>query len=260
MNEAQKKTAFMDTNALLRMFMFWEACQMASTAMVDVEDWRKLQTALKEKDRPIMDQFNSGDFGPIQNGLQCFNALYKAQPSYNYFSCQISRAEMHRVLLSAHAHEEMNRHRIPLSLQQSRPLILHKKILNDSDYQNIEHQIKEFFETLRRDYKIDIKNVEDDRHGDSASTEDILLVAQEIWSRILTQTMDAYIYAAAIACEADYFLTSDQALRDTANKISSPDEEWKEVAEALQQTARATFRLSETSKFPVGCNLNIQLP
>ena len=50
---------------------------------------------------------------------------------------------------------------------------------------------------------------------------------QEIWSRILTQTMDAYIYAAAIACEADYFLTSDQALRDTANKINSPDEEWK---------------------------------
>ena len=260
MNETQKKTAFMDTNALLRMFMFWEACELAGTTMVDVEDWSKLQTALKGQNIPIMDQFNSGNFGPIQNGLQCFNTLYKAQPNYEFFSCQICRAEMHRILLSALAHEGLHRHRIPLSLQQFRPLILHKKILNDSDYRRIGQQIKDFFETLQRDYKIDIKNVEDDRHGDSTSTEDIFSVAQEIWSRILTETMDAYIYAASIACEADYFLTSDHALRDTANKLSSPDEEWEEVAEALRQAARQTFRLSDTSRFPVGCNLNIILP
>ena len=260
MSEAQEKIAFMDTNALLRMFGFWEACQIAGTTMTDVKDWSKLQTALKKQDKPMMDQLGREDFEYIQNGLQCFNALHKAQPKYKFFSCQICRAEMHRTLLSAQAHERLHRYRIPWSLQQSQPLILHKKILNDSDYQHIDQQIKDFFETLRRDYNIDIKNVEDSRHGDSTSTEDILLVAQEIWSRILTQTMDAYIYAAAIACDADYFLTGDRALRETANKINSPDEKWNEVAQALRQVARHTFKLPDSSNFPVGCRLNIQLP
>ena len=256
MNETQKKTAFMDTNALLRMFIFWEACELAGTTMVDVEDWSKLQTALKGQDIPIMDQFNSGNFGPIQNGLQCFNTLYKAQPNYEFFSCQVCRAEMHRVILSAHAHEGLRRHRVPLSLQQRRPLILHRRVLDDADYERIDQQIDHFFDTLRFTYNIDIKNVEDETHGDYISAEGIFSIAQIVWSHILTETMDAYIYAAAIACQADYFLTSDDALRETANKFSNPDNDWKDVAEALRQK----LGRSETSKFPVGCHLNIILP
>ena len=256
MNEAQKKTAFMDTNALLRMFSFWEVCELAGTAMVDVEDWSKLKTALKGQNIPIIDQFNSGDFRIIQNGLKCFEALNKAKQNYEFFSCQVCRAEMHRVILSAHAHEGLRRHRVPLSLQQSRPLILHRRALDDADYQRIDQQIEHFFDTLRFTYNIDIKNVEDETHGDYISAEEIFSIARVVWSHILTETMDAYIYAAAIACQADYFLTSDDALREAANKFSNPDNDWKDVAEALRQN----LGRSETSKFPVGCHLNITLP
>ena len=256
MNEAQKKTAFMDTNALLRMFSFWEVCELAGTDMVNVEDWSKLKTALKGQNIPIIDQFNSDDFGNIQNGLHCFEALNKAKQNYEFFSCQVCRAEMHRVILSAHAHEGLRRHRVPLSLQQRRPLILHRKVLDDADYERIDQQIEHFFDTLRFTYNIDIKNVEDETHGDDKSAEEIFSIARVVWSHILTETMDAYIYAAAIACQADYFLTSDDALRETANKFSNPDNDWKDVAEALRQK----LGRSETSKFPVGCHLNITLP
>ncbi len=256
MNEIQKKTAFMDTNALLRMFSFWEACECTGTTMVDVKDWKELKASLKGQSIPIADQFNERDFRDIQNGLKCFEALNKAKQSYGFFSCEVCRAEMHRVILSAHAHEGLYRHRVPLSLQQARPLILYRRVLGDADYQRIDQQIEQFFETLRFTYNIDIKNVEDETHGDYISAEKIFSIARVVWSHILTETMDAYIYAAAIACQADYFLTADDALRETANKFSNPDSEWKEVVEALRQK----LGRPETSKFPIGCHLNITLP
>ncbi len=256
MNENPKKIAFMDTNALLRMFIFWEACELADTAMVDVKDWKELRASLTKQNIPILDQFNESEFRYIQNGLKCFEALHKANLDYDFFSCQVCRAEMHRVILSSHAHERLHRHRVPLSLQQIRPLILHRRVLYDSDYQRIDQQIDRFFCTLRFTYNIDIKNVEDEAHGDDTSVEEIFSIARAVWSRILTGTMDAYIYAAAVACQADCFLTSDDALRETANKFSNPDNEWKEVAEALRQK----LGRPETSKFPAGCHLNITLP
>ena len=74
MNEAQKKTAFMDSNALLRMFSFWEVCELAGTAMVDVEDWNKLKTAV----------VNGRPFQPRTNYLP-------AQPSHFPKSRPLSR-------------------------------------------------------------------------------------------------------------------------------------------------------------------------
>ena len=256
MNETPKKTAFMDTNALLRMFIFWEVCELAGAAMTDIKDWKELKESLKGQNIPIAEQFNRGDFQDIENGLKCFETLHNATLNYEFFSCQVCRAEMHRVILSAHAHEGLHRHRVPLSLQKNRPLILHRRILDDSDYQRIDQQIEHFFDTLRFTYNIDIKNVEDETHGDEEPVEEIFSIARAVWSRILTETMDSYIYAAAIACQADYFLTSDDALRETANKLSNPDNEWKEVADALRQK----LGRPETLQFPVGCHLNMTLP
>ena len=256
MDEQGKKIAFMDTNALLRMFCFWETCELAGTGMSGVQQWEELKTSLVQQNMEVVGKFNERDFRYIQNGLKCFQALHEAVPNYEFRSCQVCRAEMHRIILSSHAREGLDRQRVPLSLQQNRPLILYRTVLDESDYQRIEEQIERFFETLRFTYGIDIKDVEDESHGDHVSVDDILSIAQAVWSRILTETMDAYIYAAAIACGADYFLTSDDALRETANRFSSPDSDWEEVVEALRQK----LGWARSSKFPVGCRLNVTLP
>ncbi len=226
--------------------------------MGNISDWGELKTSLKQKGMNLVESFDKREFRYIQNGLKCFNALHRAkrERDYEFFSSQVCRAEMHRVILEAHAHNELHRIRIPLSLQENRPLILFRRVLDDSDYGRIDQQIEDFFNALRFDFGIDIKNVEDESHGNPTSIEAVFLIARAIWSRVLTQTMDAYIYAAAVACQADYFLTSDEALRETANRFSNPNDNWKQVAVSL----RKELGLPKNQKLPIGCRLNVTLP
>ena len=234
MTQRWPRIAFLDTNALLHMFGFWQTCDWTGIEMGGIQDINQLKLELERRNAPYIQAFRDPDFQSVTTGLKCFRALKMAKERYEFFSSQVCRSEMHRVTLSAHAHEGFHRNRVPLSLQQSKPLILYRTVLTNADYQTIDGKINQFYTVLKEDHEIDIKYIEDETNWDINLTEEILRTAQAIWSHMLIETMDAYIYSAAIAARADYFLTSDQALRATANNLWRPDNRWREVADRLR--------------------------
>ena len=211
--QGANKIAFLDTNALIRLFGFWEACEVAKVSMDSVMDWKDLRCKLKGNRIPIVGAFEKGDFGELRDGLVCFKSLYQARGTYDYFTCQVSHSEMHRTILSSRATEKLSRRRVPWSLRNKRPLIVHRTVLKNADYREIDDQLNEFFECLSLDHGIKIPNLEESGFGVTAAT--ILVTAKAIWSRVLIETMDAYIYAAAVECEADFF--SERRFRSEAS-------------------------------------------
>ena len=231
--QGMKKTAFLDTNALIRLFGFWEACEVAKVSMDSVMDWKDLRRKLKGNRIPIVGAFEEGDFGEVRDGLVCFKSLYQARGTYDYFTCQVSHSEMHRTILSSRAAEKLRLRRVPWSLRNKRPLIVHRTVLKNADYKVIDDQLNEFFECLSLDHGIKIPNLEESGSGVTAAT--ILVTAKAIWSRILIETMDAYIYAAAVECEADFFLSGDSALRQAAIELNNRSGEWAYAERALRK-------------------------
>lgn len=247
------KTAFLDTNALIRLFGFWEVCESANVSMDSLKDLQDLRSKLKGNRIPIAGAFEGGDFGEVREGLGCFKNLCRARGSYDYFTCQVSRSEMHRTILSSRATEKMSRRRVPRTLRNKRPLIVHRTALKNADYTAIDNQLNEFFECLSLDHGIKIPNLEESGLGVTAST--ILVTAKAIWSRVLIETLDAYIYAAAVECEADFFLTGDSALRQAAINLNNPSGEWTYAERAL----RRAIGKPTNFKFPKGVKLSYTL-
>lgn len=249
------KLAFLDTNALVKLFTFWEACQIAKVSLSSVSGWQSLRQDLANATTPLVSSLESADFDSVQMGYRCFQRLDAAKTDFGFLCCQVSRSELHHVLLSATASEELHRHRVPRSLANKRPLIVHQLALPSNAYAEIESQIDEFFETMSDAYSIDIKVLEDPRHSYHVSSEEIFETARKIWSHVLMETMDSYIFAAAIQADADCLITSDAALRNTVNGIQQGQGEWQDVASALEAALDGNHAFS----FPRGLGLNSRL-
>ena len=249
------KLAFLDTNALVALFTFWEACQIAKVSLSSVSGWEFLKQELASATTPTVSALKSRDFQPVRMGHECFQSLDASKKDFDFLCCQVSRSELHHVLLSATATEELHRHRVPRSLANKRPLLVHQLVLTSDAYADTENQIDGFFETMRNEHLIDIKILEDRANSIFIASEEIFETARKIWSHVLMETMDSYIFAAAIQAEADYLMTSDAALRKTVNGIQQGKGEWKAVASALN----ASLWGNQPPSFPIGIRLNSPL-
>ena len=168
----------------------------------------------------------------------------------------MNHSELHHVLLSADAGAELHRQRVPRSLAVKRPLIVHGRILAHDAHSRVEKRIDEFFGTMSGDHGIDIKSIENERTGLSVPSEHIFATARQIWSHVLMETMDAYIFAAAIECEAECLLTSDAAFLETVNNLRAGQSEWRTVSRALIASLQKPLGFS----FPQGIRPNETLP
>ena len=249
------KIALLDTNALVALFTFWEACEVAQLSLSAVPSWQFLRQNLATVTTSFVSVFKADDFQPIQDGIRCFKRLDESKSNFDYLCCYVSRSELHHVLLSATASEQLHRHRVPVSLARKRPLIVHQLALPSDAYSNVENQIVEFFDTMRNSHSIDIKVVEDPSTGHPMTSEEIFGTAMKIWSHVLMETMDAYIFAAAIEADADYLITSDSAFRKTINGLRDGHEEWRDVASAL----KAALRVNRSPSLPRGVGLDSPL-
>ena len=250
------KIAFLDTNALVNLYTFWEACRIARIGMSSVADWSAVRNALVQSISMAPNLFERDDFEPIRTGLRLFSHIQQAKPDYDFYCCHVNRSELHHVLLSADAGAELHRQRVPRSLAVKRPLIVHRRVLPHDAYLRVDQQIEDFFHTLSGEHSIDIKSVENERTGLSVPSEDIFATAEIIWSHVLMETMDAYVFAAAIECEADCLLTSDSAFRATVNNLRTNQGEWWTVSRAL----RASLKKPAGFAFPQGIRPNEALP
>ena len=226
------KSAFLDTNALIRMYIFWESCTEARVRLDAVSGWEYLKSALQSTN-PFAESLSNDDAQDLKVGMRCFVSLRDRAASYQYYSSKVCRSEMHHVLLEALGSERLICRRIPRGLRIRRPQILYRRALDDCDYQKIESDIERFFCSLKEEYEINIIEIEDSGPGVPVRFDEILDTAQEIWSRMLIEVLDAYIYAAAVEIEADAFITSDGSLYDAAVRLSDASGEWRQLGTSL---------------------------
>lgn len=250
-----QKLAFLDTNALVALFTFWEACQIAGVSLSSVSGWEALRQDLANATTSFASALNSADFQPVRNGHNCFQQLDASKTHFDFLSCQVSRSEFHHVLLSATASDELYRHRVPRSLANKRPLIVHQLALPSNAYNEVEVQIEGFFDALRTEHSIDIMILEDPTISYHVASETIFETASKIWSHVLMETMDSYILAAAIEGGVDYLITSDGAFRRTINALQQGQGEWQIVASAL----KVALGGNQSFSFPKGIGLNSPL-
>ena len=228
------KLAHLDTNALVGLFTFWEACDMADLPMESVKGWEDLRDRLVAPAYLDSAVFTSDDFGHIQSGLRCYRKMEAAKDDYDYLCCLVSRSELHHTILSAYASEELRRNRVPWTLAQKRPLRVYRQVLSDDDYSRIGSQIDTFFEVMSYDHGMDIKSVEEEAHDYYIEPERVWATAEKVWSLILMETMDAYVLAAAIESQSDCLITSDRMLQQTASNLRSAQGEWLSTSQDLR--------------------------
>ena len=249
------QSAFLDTNVLVNLFCFWEVCNAAGVRLDAVTDWLSLKTALQGKNK-FAAQLSGEDAGGVGVGIGCFRNLRNSLGTYQYYSSQVCRSEMHHVLLESLGLERLIRRKIPHGLRVKRPQVLYRRALQARDYQKIQRDMNEFFESLKLDYGIDIVEVEQGSAGTTVTIDDIWSTAQEVWSRVLIDVMDSYIYAAAVEIDADAFLTSDGSLIEALANLGNPSGEWVSLVRSL----RRALGKPESASLPQPMKPSGQLP
>ena len=130
------KIAFLDTNALINLFCFWEACNAAGAKLDSVASWSALKAALKGRNKFAAD-LNSEDASAVGVGMKCFQSLSSGSGIYQYYSSMVCRSEMHHVVLESLGMERLVRRRIPHGLRVKRPQVLYRRALESRDYRNL---------------------------------------------------------------------------------------------------------------------------
>ena len=228
------KSAFLDTNSLLNLFVFREVCNAAGINLDDVTDWSGLKAVLEAKNE-FAAELNSMDADDVKRGITCFQKLSTNSDSYQYFSSTVCRSEMHHVLLESLGLERLIRQKVPHRLRVKRPQVLYRRALETNDYVKLQNDMDSFFESLKLDYGIEIVEVEVSSTGTTVTVADVWSTAREVWSRVLIEVMDSYIYAAAVEIEADAFLTSDGSLYEALSYLSNPNAEWVPLVTSLKE-------------------------
>ena len=231
---AVPKSAFLDTNPLVNMFDLWKTCSYAGIHLDAITDWATLKAALGRKNSTTA-QISALDARDVKMGIDCFRNLEGEKESYQFYTSSVCRSEMHHVVLDALASERLVRRRIPHRLRVKRPQVLYRRALESGDYLKLQRDLDEFFESLRVDYGIDIVEVEQESAGTTVTSEDVWNTARAVWSRVLIDVMDSYIYAAAVEIEADVFMTSDGSLLEALANLRNPSGEWVSLTRSLKR-------------------------
>ncbi|MDE0234789.1 MAG: hypothetical protein OXM62_07255 [bacterium] len=248
-------TAFLDTNVLVRLFQFWDACQTAQIRLDAISDWENLKAALAAAS-VATGALNGIDADYVKLGMKAFQHLQTSAGDYRYVSSRVCRSEMHHVLLEGRGLEHLKLQGVPHSLRVKRPQVLYRVALNEQDYMHLDTQLETFRTALSLDYSLEVTDVEDSSVDFGVSPDGIWDDAQAIWSHILMEVMDAYLCAAAIRIKADVFITADTSLRDALNRIRDPDSDWATLAASLKRA----LSMKPTEELPLPLRPGRALP
>ena len=249
-------SAFLDSNVLVRLFLYWDACEQANIRLDAVPDWATLKAELASAGVNT-DILNKDDAELVDLGRKVFECLSASSGSYRYLASQVCWAEMHHVLLEARGLERLVRQGIPYSLRVKRPEALYRVSLQEPDYLRLEAQIDTFRISLNDDYGLDVFDVDGYRRRPMALHQsDIWASAQAIWSRVLMAVIDAYLCSAAIRARADAFVSADTNLRNALQQLRDPNGDWSAAAQSLCQA----LGIGAAEELPQPINPNDALP
>ncbi len=231
------KSAFVDTNVLVNLYSLWAICSAARISVDSVQDWNQLKAKLSRR-TSFAKSLSSEDMDRANITIKCFNNLRSVSGSYTYYSSAICRSEMQHVLLESIGLERLIRQKIPHRLRIKRPQVLFRRAVQPKDYLSLRRRIDGFFEAMHLDYGLQIYDAEQSLASSGSMFGEILKTAEHVWSRVLIEVVDAYIYAAAIEIGADTFITSDGALFEAIHCLSTGKGEYGPINRSLRQVLR----------------------
>ena len=246
-DEGLQSTVFLDTNTLVRLFHFWEACRDAAIRLDTVDAWPDLKKALEAAGVNV-GTLNKENSSPIRLGIPPFRNLHRGAGSHQYLSSHVAWAELHHVLLAERGMERMILRGVPRSVRVKRPQMLFRAALEQADYSELNDDLDTFRRELREDYGLDVITVEDQSSG--LDPRDVWEGAHAVWSHVLIETLDAYLYAAAVAGGANTFISSDESLRSALQNLWQPRGDWIELVDSLKQALVEAWRLDHSSGSP----------
>jgi len=228
-------SAFLDSNVLVGLFQLWDVCRAADSQPGDVHEWGDLKQALTRAGIEVAD-LSRPDAEYVRAGLTSFQSLRQGVGQYHFYSSRVCWAELQHVILEARGLEQLILRGVPHSLRIKRPQVLYRVALDADSYAKLAADIDIFRDELRFSYELDIVDAEDGATGMSVPTADIWEAAQNLWSHVLMEVIDAYVYAAAIRVSADVFVTSDGPLFAALELLSEPNDEWASLVTSLKDT------------------------
>lgn len=239
---------FLDSSVLMSLFQFWDACKAADATdrLHEISRWSDLETALQSAGI-ITDGVKPTD--TVSRGIRAFRRLTAASSVCLFYSSHTCWSEVHHTLLEARGLEGLVRSGVPQSLRVKRPQMLYRLALQESDYGALRHQMKQFRDSLELDYGIDVIDVEDPARRLNFTPSEVWDCAREVWSRVLMDVLDAYVYAAAILVGADIFISKDEVLRAALEMFSDESRDWTALREALGMTSDAAFPKPQTPEY-----------
>lgn len=259
-DEDMHGAAFLDTNALVFLFNLWEAAKVSTIRLDGVSDWPGLKQAL-ETAGVSSGTLNNKNSEHLKWGLELFHNLNTKSGSYQYLSSHVAWSELHHVLLADLSMERMILRRVPRSVRVKRPQMLFRAALEEQDYTELRDRLSSFREELKLEYGLDVITVEDQSAGLGTDPRDIWQIAEAVWSHVLIETLDAYLYASAIAGGASVFVTSDASLRDALQKLWQPQGNWMDLVKSLKVALEEVLSLEKGAlELPQPIGLRDPLP
>jgi hypothetical protein len=244
-----KRIAFLDTNALLALHLYWEICSSAGLrldACTERDDLiEQLRSAIAME--PVQDNKCTEN---LLQGMHLFQGIQQRVDDWDMYTSEICMFEMHHTLLEHRAACKSEMLRVPRRLRSVRPLVVLNRVLASGDYSQLDADVLDFFDALELQYAIVIRHNEKEGGSDLST---VLEIARKVWAHVLMDVMDAYIYSSAISCWASILITKDSIFRDAVNRIyRPPDSEAKAIRDSLkEEIAKQTtwkkheFRLPE---------------
>lgn len=224
-----QRTAFLDTTDLVSLYMFWDACESASTPMDTISNWSSLKSALEAAG--VATSALSRPSDNVSRGINLFVRLLEGSKRYQYCTSRVCWSEAHHTLLESLGLESLIRNGVPLSLREKRSQLVYQASLTRADHNQIADRLQSFRETVQLDYSMDIIEIEASAIGLGVTSADIWNGAQAIWSSVLMPVVDAYVCAAAILAKVDVFISGDPGRRSVLKRLrdSSQDGPDKEL-------------------------------
>jgi hypothetical protein len=248
-----KRIAFFDTNAILRLFDYWECCASVNLKLDGFNDITTLQAALIAAGIKI-DILSGDDLNPIHQGMTLFQASFDKKNDWDIYTSCICTSEFYHTLLEKLAAERLVSQGIPYRFALERPLIVFRKCLKGMDYSQLQKKVEKFNDELATIYNIPIL-IAEKTETDFDIVSD---AAAEIWSRILMDVMDTLIYASAITSMANILITRDSAFRSAViNLHKPPDSEWRGLRRSI---LLGLSKVTRTYSLPEGRGLKEPYP
>jgi len=252
--KAEKRIAFLDTNALLDLFEYWLMCQAFTLRLNTHSGITQLRRCLEGANATPPFPLKSQEMAALKRGLGLFHKMSARAGNWDLFTSQVCLSEMQHTLLEDRATERLIASKIPYRLRMERPLIVFRRSLTKQDYARLELEVADFFDQLSVDYGITVQTAEEN----ATDLMTVAAIAEKVWSHVLLEVMDAFIYASAVTSMADVLITRDSPFRDAVNKLCRPpDSEWRSIRRSLDN---ALLTLQHGYAWPEGRSVKAPFP